>query len=204
MCKTSSLTGSALEMSFAEETGALSPATKTRISPKPLSLWGRAHRASVWSMAGQLHSLARARGANNREDMAEGEHKHRHEENIHFWDKCYSSRGMWQELPQAAPAHCSATAPRWRHPQGLHRQTLPQLPETGCQGGWWGTVWLLIAASVPALIDRAGRAGPCYDCLCLRGWWQHGRWWGWATQICLLWGGMDPAWQQDEEGARKG
>lgn len=70
------------------------------------------------------------------------------------------------------------------------------------EGG--GAVWLLIAASVPALIDRAGRAGPCYDCLCLRGWWQHGRWWGWATQTCLLWGGMDPAWQQDEEGARKG
>lgn len=35
-----------------------------------------------------------------------------------------------------------------------------------------GAVWLLIAASVPALINWAGRAGPGYDYLCFRGQWQ--------------------------------
>lgn len=66
--------------------------------------------------------------------MAEGEHKCRDKENLHFRDKRYSSGGTWQDLPQAVLPCCSATASQWRHPPGLHCQTLPRLPDTGCQG----------------------------------------------------------------------
>lgn len=134
--------------------------------------------------------------------MAEGEHKHRNKENIHFWDKRYSSGGAQQDLPQAAPAHCSATALRWRHPQQLHGQTLASAAGHGVPGRAWGPDWLSIAASVPALIDRAGRAGPCYDCLCFQGWWQMA---GPGAPGMFAVGRHGPcparAWQLDEEGA---
>ena len=69
------------------------------------------------------------------EIVAEGERKRRDKENIHFWDKRYTSGGTQQELLQAVLPCCSATAPRWRHPLGLHCRILPLLPDTGCQGG---------------------------------------------------------------------
>lgn len=65
MCKTNSLVGSSSEISFAEETGALSSTTKTGTGLKPLNLWGRAQSWSVLSMAGWLHGLVKARGNGN-------------------------------------------------------------------------------------------------------------------------------------------
>lgn len=121
--------------------------------------------------------------------MAEGECNCRDKENTHFWDKCYSSAGTRQELPRAAPAHCSATAPQWRHPQGPHCQAAGHRVPGRAQG----PAWLSIAASVPALINGAGRAGTCHDHLCFQGGWQRGRWQGQAPQACLRRGGVDPA-----------
>lgn len=71
-------------------------------------------------------------------------------------------------------------------------------------GRAWGPARISIAVSVPAVMNRAGQAGPCYDCLCFWGRRQHGRWPGWATQACLLWAGVDPAWLALGDGVRKG
>lgn len=150
--QTSSFAGSGSKTSFAEETEALSPTAKTRISLKPPSLWGRATEGSCITQQEQ-GELAKE------EIVAEGECKQRDKKNIHFLDKCCSSGGTLERACASTPSSL------FRHSAAREASSetpvpAPTLATRQGAGRVQDPIWLLIAASVSALINTAGLGPP--------------------------------------------
>lgn len=82
------------------------------------------------------------------------------------WTSAAAQDGHWQELVQELPL-CLGTVLQ----EAPSEMPVPA-PALATRHRVQGPVWLLIAASVSALVNTARWAGPCYDGLCFWGQWQ--------------------------------